>query len=79
MKPNPCINPKTQLPFDWENPNFTPGKHCTSCRYKPCSMSKDFPYTCNDCLPKIRAWKIRSDRSKISALKAKRTRQQKGK
>ena len=71
---DPCIDKVTGKPYAWENPEFEPGKHCTSCRFKLCSGAKDFPYTCEDCLPKIRAWKIRSDSAKRAALTRKRAR-----
>jgi len=74
MKPNPCIDRNTNKPYIWENPEFTPGKHCTSCRFKelPEPKFKDFPYTCENCIASIRAWKTRSDRAKRAALKRKK-------
>jgi hypothetical protein len=70
---DPCINPKTQKPFDWENPEFTPGKYCTSCRFNELPNPKyiDFAYTCENCIERVRAWKKRSNSAKKAALKRK--------
>jgi len=42
----------------WENPQFTPGVHCTKCRFGVLTEPRDtqFKYTCNACLPSVRAW-----------------------
>ena len=72
---DPCINPKTQKPFAWENPEFTPGVHCTSCRYAVLTTPRnpDFRYTCEKCIvdKKLYQWRKRSQSAKLAALKRK--------
>ena len=54
--PNPFINPETGKIYSWENPNFTPGENCTTCRYGVLSSPRftDSPYTCEKCIGRIR-------------------------
>jgi hypothetical protein len=70
-KCHPLINPKTGKIFDWENPEFIPGKNCATCRFGvlPNPKFEDFPYTCNNCILRVRKWKIRSDKAKRAAIK----------
>ena len=76
QKINPAIDRKTGKPFAWENPNFTPGKHCTSCRYAELTepRNKDFPYICSNCIitKDLLGWKKRSDAAKRAAITRKR-------
>lgn len=77
---DPCIDRITGKPFAWENPNFTPGVHCTGCRFRELTKprNKDFPYTCAQCILKndLYRWKKRSEAAKRAAI-TRRTRKSK--
>lgn len=57
------------------NPDFKPGVNCTRCRYGvlPEPKDKEYPYTCADCLPEVRAGMLRSKAAK-RAVETKRRR-----